>query len=170
MKKKRGQCSPVSCSTIRSISNYMNANLYKVVTKIMADDDKFIPRYQADGAACVDLVANLDQDLVLQPMQTEMIDCGFSMELPEHYKAVISARSGLAKKGLFVNNAPGIIDSDYRGRVRVLVAYFGQDSMLIKKYDRIAQMSIEPVYYFSWNLASSLSETERNEGGFGSTS
>jgi dUTP pyrophosphatase len=160
-----------ACST-----KHLNApNPFKIATNIVVDDPMFLPKYQTLGSACVDLVANLKFDdpnkkLIQLPYRcTTVVDCGFSMEIPFGYKATISARSGLASKGLTVANAPGQVDSDYRGRVKVILVNVGKEIIVINHGDRIAQMAIEPVYTFDWLVSEELSDTERGPNGFGST-
>ena len=154
---------------------YQEPVLHKVATKIVVDGPEFVPKYQTDLAACCDLVANIEPDAagnkrVSMPHRaTVVIDCGFSMELPSGYRALVSARSGWANKGLIVTNGPGVIDPDYRGRVMCIVTNVGKQIIVINHLDRIAQMAIEPIYTFSWVLAKSLSETDRGTGGLGST-
>lgn len=144
--------------------------LHKVATKILADDSMFIPKYQSSEAACADLIANIPEgELTFQRNSTFLVDCGFNLELQAGYRALISARSGLASKGLIVANGPGIVDSDYRGRVKVILANIGENPITIKHGDRVAQMSIEPVYVFDWVPVSRLTDTTRGNGGFGST-
>lgn len=148
---------------------------FNINTKIVADEDVYIPKYSTDGSAAVDLVGNIPPDhagnrvVTLPHRATAVIDCGFSMELPPGFKANVSARSGLASRGLIVTNGPGIIDSDYRGRVKVIVTNVGKEIIVLNHLDRIAQMTIEPVYLFQWESVDALSETERGEGGLGST-
>lgn len=130
----------------------------------------FIPQYQTEQAAAVDLIANIPGGSVIMPYRSiEIIDCGFSMELPEGYKSLIGIRSGLASRGMVVVNAPGVIDSDYRGRIKVIAANIGKEVLVVKHGERFAQMRVEPVYTFAWTPVSSLSETNRGEGGIGST-
>ena len=159
------------------LKDYTQPLLHKVVTKIVVDDPMFIPKYETEGAACVDLIANIPPPLEgaapglrIPHRGVVRIDCGFSMELKPGYKACISARSGKASSGLIVANGPGQIDSDYRGRVQVIVCNVGQSNPVqINHGDRIAQMWIEPVYSFEWEVVSALSDTARGSGGFGST-
>jgi dUTP pyrophosphatase len=99
-----------------------------------------------------------------------LVDCGFSMEISPGYKAEIMARSGWASKGVVVTNAPGQIDEDYRGRIKVIIGNFGTNNpVVIKHGDKIAQMAIVPVWKFEWQVVTELSETVRGAGGFGST-
>ena len=143
-----------------------------VPTDIVADDPMFIPQYKTEHAACADLVANLKENgkVLIQHRGVVMVDCGFSMAVPEGYKAEIVARSGFASKGLVVCNGPGQIDSDYRGRVKVILCNVGQvNPITINHGERFAQMYLTPVHKFSWKPASELPSTDRGEGGFGST-
>ena len=150
--------------------NYFKPNLIKINTKIKSDDKDFIPKYQTMDSVCADLLANLNGDNIeINPGQCHLIDCGFSIELPRGYKACIAARSGWASKGLIVNNAPGQIDSDYRGRIKICVTNISQQTLVVSHKDRIGQIWIEPVYFFEWESVDSLSETDRQSGGFGST-
>lgn len=149
------------------------SNVVKV--RIKADDHRFVPQYQTDGAANVDLVANVSPDvhgnkaLTLTSRTMAMVDVGFAMELPAGWKAEISARSGWAKKGLVVTNGPGQIDEDYRGRICVMVANLGKEILVIKDGDRIGQMWPVPVYRFVFEEVEELTPTPRGEDGFGST-
>lgn len=149
--------------------------LHHVATKIVVDDECYLPQYQTELAACCDLVANIPEDAagvrqyILPHRATQLIDCGFCMELQPGYKALISARSGLASRGLIITNAPGTVDPDYRGRVRCLVTNVGKEVIVIQHLDRIAQMAIHPIYVFQWESVEVLTETERGSGGFGST-
>lgn len=135
----------------------------------------FIPKYQTTGAACCDLVANIPPDangsrqLLLNHRSVAKVDCGFSMEIPEGYKACVAARSGWASRGLIVANGPGQIDSDYRDRVKVIVGNVGKENPIVIKHgDRIGQMWIQEVFQIDWEVVDQLSETDR-QGGFGST-
>ena len=148
--------------------------LSNVSTDIVADDPMFIPKYATEDSVCADLVANLKdaagQRAMIQHRGVVVIDCGFSMAVPKGYKAEIVARSGFASKGLIVCNAPGQIDSDYRGRVKVIVCNVGQcNPITINHGERFAQISITMVNKFDWKAATVLPPTARGEGGFGST-
>lgn len=142
----------------------------KVDVKIHADSRDFIPKYQSDGAACADLVCNLKIDYqILYPNETFVFDCGFSMEMPDGWEAQIRPRSGLSLKGLSVVNSPGIIDSDYRGRIKVAIKNISENKVTIENKQRIAQISIHPVTQFNWVETEKLNMTSRGSGGFGST-
>lgn len=147
-----------------------------VPTKIVADDPRFIPMYKSQGAAAVDLIANVTDSwngeaiVRLTPGTVATIDCGFSMQLPPGYEAQIRPRSGLAEDGITVVNSPGTIDDDYRGRVKVILQNNHRTQItLIKHGERFAQMVIKPVWYFQWQVVKELEESERGEAGFGST-
>lgn len=152
-------------------NNYFKPNIIKIATNIKADSEDFIPKYQTDGSVCADLLANLNEEesLVIASNECVLIDCGFSMEIPNGYKACIAARSGWASKGLIVNNGPGQIDSDYRGRIKICVTNISDNLLVVKHKERIGQIWIEPVYFFDWNAVNELTETKRQCGGFGST-
>lgn len=130
------------------------------------------PRPQTGGAAGVDLVAALPegQTMMLAPGARALVPCGFAMALPEGFEAQVRPRSGLAlKHGVTVLNAPGTIDSDYRGEVKVLLVNHGESSFPISRGDRIAQMVIAPVNLPAFIEVESLGQTTRGAGGFGST-
>jgi dUTP pyrophosphatase len=151
-------------------NNYFKPNLIKINTKIKADEEEFIPKYQTADSVCADLLANLQKEQIeIVSGGCYVIDCGFSMELPRGYKACIASRSGWASKGLIVNNAPGQVDSDYRGRIKICVTNISQNTLTIKNKDRIGQIWIEPVYFFDWEISDNLTTTFRQDGGFGST-
>lgn len=137
-----------------------------------ADRKLGLPRYQSLGAAGADLQANfLDRGrMVLAPGARRAIPTGLHMAIPGGYEGQVRPRSGLAlRKGLTVVNAPGTIDSDYRGQVHVLLINLGAEVVEITHGDRIAQLVIAPVVQSESKLVETLPETERGEGGFGST-
>lgn len=128
------------------------------------------PRFQTAGAAGADLAAAVDQDLELRPGEYAAVPCGFAMALPDGFEAQVRPRSGLAARhGVTVLNAPGTIDADYRGEIKVLLINHGPTPLVIKRGDRIAQMVIAPVVQAEFESVEMLDETQRAEGGFGST-
>jgi len=147
----------------------------KIPVKIVADSPQFIPKYKTSGAAAADLVANIPTNdaghnfVSVMPSQTEVIDCGFSMSLPQGWEAQIRARSGLAIQGLQVTNGPGTIDSDFTGRIKVIVNSASKNIIRITHGDRVAQILIKPVWQIDWIEVDSLETTERGNKGFGST-
>jgi len=129
-----------------------------------------LPSYATALSAGVDLLAAVNTDLRLAPMQRALVATGISIALPEGYEAQIRPRSGLAlKSGLTVLNSPGTIDADYRGEIKALLINLGTEEVVISRGDRIAQMVIAPVVQARWNKVETLVETARGEGGFGST-
>jgi dUTP pyrophosphatase len=132
-----------------------------------------LPEYQTAHAAGMDLLAAVGEPVVLKPMERYAVPCGFAMALPPGFEAQIRPRSGLAlKMGLGMPNAPGTIDADYRGEVKVLVINLGSEAVTITRGMRIAQMVICPVVRGSWlevTRVDQLPATQRGTGGFGST-
>lgn len=134
------------------------------------DADLPLPRYQTTGAAGADLVAAVDAPVMLQPLERKAIPTGLQIALPEGFEGQVRARSGAAlKRGLALVNAPGTIDSDYRGELRVAVVNLSSDPLVIERGDRIAQLVVAPVVQAVFALAESLDDTARGDGGFGST-
>lgn len=133
--------------------------------------DLKLPAYESALAAGADLRAALgDEVMVLEPGQWALVPTGFCMALPAGYEAQIRPRSGLAyKHGLTCLNTPGTIDADYRGEVKVLLINHGQDPFTINHGERIAQMVIAPIVQPEFEVVTELSETDRGDGGFGST-
>ncbi len=140
-----------------------------------ADESQPLPSYETAGAAGADLRVNFppevrDEGYALQPMDRCIFPTGFRMEIAPGFEAQIRPRSGLAfKHGVTVANAPGTIDSDYRGPVGVLLVNLGTEPYRIRHGERIAQMVVAPVVQAGFELAGSISETARGDGGFGST-
>lgn len=129
-----------------------------------------IPSYATEHSAGMDLMAAIVGDVILQPMERILLATGFIMALPEGYEAQIRPRSGLAyKNGVTVLNAPGTIDADYRGEVKVLLINLGTEPFTIVPGQRIAQMVIAPYTKTTLQQVESVPETVRGEGGFGST-
>lgn len=129
-----------------------------------------LPEYATAQSAGVDLMAAIDADIALAPMQRLLVPTGISIALPAAYEAQIRPRSGLAfKNGVTVLNTPGTIDADYRGEIKVLLINFGTETFIITRGMRIAQMIIAPVSHVHFNLVDALDETARSSGGFGST-
>ena len=129
-----------------------------------------LPEYATDGAAGMDIVAYMDSPIVLAPFERAAIPTGFRMQLPKGYEAQVRPRSGLAlKHGITVANAPGTIDSDYRGEILVIMINLSQRDFAIKCGMRIAQMVVTPVVQCVPKLQSKLDISDRGDGGFGST-
>ena len=129
-----------------------------------------LPFYATPGSAGVDLMAAVSQPLVIAPMERALVPAGFAMALPEGFEAQVRPRSGLAiKHGITVINAPGTIDSDYRGEVKIPLINLSDQPFTIERGDRIAQMVIAPVKQAQFAEVEALDQTQRGEGGFGST-
>jgi dUTP pyrophosphatase len=137
---------------------------------LTGNDDLGLPAYATQGSAGLDLRAALTADLVLKPGERGVVPTGFKMAIPEGYEGCVRPRSGLAlKQGLTLTNAPGTIDSDYRGEVKVLVINLGQEPVTLKRGDRVAQLLVSPVARAQVRQVESLTHTSRGEGGFGHT-
>lgn len=135
-------------------------------------DKAIIPTYGTEYAAGADLYACLDENVSIGPGETVMIGTGISMEIPEGYAGLVFARSGLScKKGLAPANKVGVIDSDYRGEIKVALHNHNikGNPLLVESGERIAQISIVPYLKAEFELKDELNETGRGEKGFGST-
>ena len=129
-----------------------------------------VPRYMSDGAAGLDLSADLDAAVELQPGARALIPTGLAIGLPTGHEGQVRPRSGLAaKKGITVLNAPGTIDEDYRGEVKVALVNLGQEPVLIEPGMRVAQLVVAPVVQAAITEVDVLEQTERGSGGFGHT-
>ena len=129
-----------------------------------------LPAYATDGAAGADLCAAVDAKMIIEPGDRAAVPTGLVLEIPAGYEGQVRPRSGLAiKAGLTIVNAPGTIDSDYRGELKVLMINLGSDPVSINRGERIAQLLIAPVTRASFVESEDLSVSERGGGGFGST-
>lgn len=129
-----------------------------------------LPKYQTAGSAGMDLCAFIPETITLQPMERVLIPTGLFMELPLGYEAQVRPRSGMSiKKGITVINAPGTIDSDYRGEVKVPIVNLSGEVQTIEDGERVAQMVIARHETITWSEVAVLNETERGAGGFGHT-
>ncbi len=132
--------------------------------------DLALPCYATDGAAGMDVLAAVEADLVLLPGERTAVPTGLMMAVPAGHEMQVRARSGLAlKEGLAVLNAPGTIDSDYRGEVKIILANLGATSFTITRGMRIAQLVLAPYVRCGWAEVADLDATARGQGGFGST-
>ena len=129
-----------------------------------------LPAYETANAAGMDLRAQLDAPIVLEPMQRVLIPTGLFIELPVGFEAQVRPRSGLAfKHGITVLNSPGTIDADYRGEIKVLLINLGSENFEVNNGERIAQMIVAKHETAAWNEVNELGSTERGAGGYGST-
>jgi dUTP pyrophosphatase len=138
--------------------------------KVVNKSDNELPRYETNGSAGMDLRAMLTEPVMLKPLQRALIPTGLYIELPDGYEAQIRPRSGLAfKKGLSIVNAPGTIDSDYRGEIKILLINLSNETAIVNTGERIAQMVISKYEQVKLDEVDVLSDTERGAGGFGHT-
>ncbi|MDR2498497.1 MAG: dUTP diphosphatase [Tannerellaceae bacterium] len=129
-----------------------------------------LPNYSTDGAAGMDIRANISEEIILQPMERRLIPTGLYVAIPAGYEAQMRPRSGLAlKHGITLLNSPGTIDSDYRGEIGVILINLSNVPFKISDGERICQMVIAPYVKVEWNEVDSLDETMRGQGGFGHT-
>ncbi len=142
----------------------------KIKVKVINQSRNPLPEYTTDGAAGMDIRANLEKAIVLRSMERFLVPTGLFIELPSGYEAQIRPRSGLAiKQGVTCLNSPGTIDSDYRGEVRVILINLSQEEQTIHHGDRIAQIIVNSVEQVKWKSVKKIKATKRNEGGFGHT-
>jgi len=152
---------------LKSIMPKGNKKIEGIEIKIKGN---FIPKYQTAQSAGCDLCADIDKPVVLKPGNFCAIPTGISIKIPKGCEAQVRPRSGLALKyGIGILNAPGTIDSDYRGEIRVIIFNFGKRNFRIKGGDRIAQMVFAPVVKVQFKRVKKLNKTARGSGGFGHT-
>ncbi|MDO9680598.1 MAG: dUTP diphosphatase [Bacteroidales bacterium] len=129
-----------------------------------------LPEYATIHSAGMDMRANLTESMVIQPLQRVMVPTGIHIQLPDGYEAQIRPRSGLAAKhGIGIVNSPGTIDADYRGEIKIILVNLSNEPFTLNPGERVAQMVIARYEKAVWNECDSLDESERGEGGFGST-
>lgn len=129
-----------------------------------------LPAYATKQSAGLDLRADIDEDVILQPLQRQLIPTGLHIALPEGYEAQVRPRSGLAlKHGVTVLNTPGTIDADYRGEIGVVLVNLSQDSFTVHPGERVAQLVVARYEQADLVSVDVLDETERGEGGYGHT-
>ncbi len=128
------------------------------------------PNYETEGSAGMDLRANINESMVLKPLERAIIKTGLFIALPVGFEAQVRPRSGLAaKKGITVLNSPGTVDADYRGEIGVILVNLSNEEFIVNDGERIAQLIIAKHERVNWQEVSVLSVTERGTGGFGST-
>jgi dUTP pyrophosphatase len=129
-----------------------------------------VPRYMSAGAAGLDLASAADEAITIPPGGRVAVPTGLAFEIPQGFEGQVRPRSGLARKfGITLPNAPGTVDSDYRGEVMVLLANLGAEAYVVQPGDRVAQLVIAPVVTAELEEAESLEESKRGDGGFGHT-
>ena len=129
-----------------------------------------LPKYETDGSSGMDLSANIDSNIKIQPGETSIIPTGISVSIPKNFEIQIRPRSGLAaKNNISVLNTPGTIDSDYRGEIKIILFNHGNENFVINNKDRIAQMVLNPIIKMELEEIKELPKSIRGEEGFGST-
>ena len=145
-------------------------NIKIYIQRLEHGNDLPLPDYMTSGASGVDLFAAVDKEHLLEPGERSLIPTGIKIALPEGYEAQLRPRSGLAiKYGVTLLNTPGTIDSDYRGEIKVILINLGDESFLINRGDRIAQMILQEYKKAIFIESTSLPGSSRDEGGFGHT-
>jgi dUTP pyrophosphatase len=148
----------------------MSAPVPVGVLRLAGGEGLPLPAYMTPGAAGADVCAAVEAPLVLAPGERALVPTGFALEVPEGYEVQVRPRSGLAlRAGVTVLNAPGTIDSDYRGPVGIVLVNLGREPATIARGERIAQLILAPVSRAAFAETGTLGETERGAGGFGST-
>jgi dUTP pyrophosphatase len=141
-----------------------------MVIKVINKGHQPLPQYATPQSAGMDLRANLEEPVILHPMERKLIPTGLHIALPAGYEAQVRPRSGLAlKRGITVLNSPGTVDADYRGEIGVLLINLSQEDFTVNDGERIAQMVIARHEQGQFALSEVLDETERGEGGYGHT-
>lgn len=140
------------------------------VTRLAGASDLPLPARSTPGSAGVDLHAALDQELVIAPGERALVPTGLALAIPEGFEAQVRPRSGLAlRHGILLPNAPGTIDSDYRGEVKVILLNAGREPFLVRRGDRVAQLVVAPVCRLEWQEVETLPASQRGASGFGSS-
>ena len=143
--------------------------MVKVLFKRLNHNAK-LPNYKTDGSSGMDLMACIEDQILIAPQTSKLIPTGIAIAIPEDTEVQIRPRSGLAaKSNISVLNTPGTIDSDYRGELKVILFNHGKDEFIVNNEDRIAQMVLMPVLKVKFEEINELPETIRGSGGFGST-
>ena len=146
------------------------SNVTLLVKRLPNLGDLPLPTYATIHSAGLDLLAAVEQDMVIRPMERVLVPTGISIALPDGYEAQIRPRSGLAlKHGISIPNSPGTIDADYRGEVQVLAINLSDQDFIVTRGMRLAQMVVARYSRVNWNIVEELPDTERSTGGFGST-
>lgn len=138
--------------------------------KVINKSKHALPSYETSASAGLDVRANINESITLKPLERALVKTGLFMEIPVGFECQVRPRSGLAlKKGISVLNAPGTVDADYRGEVGVILINLSNENFIIEDGERIAQLVFAEVKQANWIEVVELSETDRGEGGFGST-
>lgn len=141
-----------------------------VIVKLVLENGVELPKYMTEGAAGMDVKANITEPVILKTLERKLIPTGIKMEIPSGYEVQVRPRSGLAlKHGITLVNTPGTIDSDYRGEVGVILINLSNEEFIVNPGERIGQLVLQKVYKMEFESVDELSTTVRAEGGFGHT-
>ena len=141
-----------------------------VIVKLVLENGVELPKYMTEGAAGMDVKANITEPVTLKTLERKLIPTGIKMEIPYGYEVQVRPRSGLAlKHGITLVNTPGTIDSDYRGEVGVILINLSNEEFIVNPGERIGQLVLQKVYKMEFEKVDELSTTVRAEGGFGHT-
>lgn len=142
----------------------------RISVKIINRSHHELPAYATPGASGMDVRANLDHPIVLEPMERVLVPTGLYIQLPEGHECQIRPRSGLAlKHGISIVNAPGTVDADYRGEIKVILINLSKEPFVINDGERVCQMVITNYTQVKWEPVERIDETVRGDGGFGHT-
>ncbi|HVG17065.1 MAG TPA: dUTP diphosphatase [Chitinophagaceae bacterium] len=142
----------------------------RITVKVINNSAYSLPSYQTEGAAGMDIRANITDPIHLKPLERVLVPTGLFIELPQGYEAQVRPRSGLAiKQGITCLNSPGTIDADYRGEIKVILINLSGEMQSIESGDRIAQMVVQKIEKIEWLNVTTLASSDRSNGGFGST-
>ncbi|WP_418964185.1 dUTP diphosphatase [Cetobacterium sp.] len=142
----------------------------EITVKLVLENGVELPKYMTEGAAGMDVKANISEPVTLKTLERKLIPTGIKMEIPYGYEVQVRPRSGLAlKHGITLVNTPGTIDSDYRGEVGVILINLSTEEFVINPGERIGQLVLQKVYRMEFEKVDELSTTVRAEGGFGHT-
>ena len=168
--EKVGKMNDCGCENGRNNQSAQNTETPKVTIKCVAKEGAALPEYQTKDSAGADIRAFLPEPVVIPAGGRSLISTGLSFEIPSGYEVQVRPRSGLAiKNGITCLNAPGTIDADYRGEVKVILYNAGSEPFTVNNGDRIAQIVVAPVTVGCFQKVNALTATERGAGGFGST-
>lgn len=141
-----------------------------MIVKVINKSKHSLPNYETEASAGMDLRANIEEEIVLKPLERAIVKTGLFIELPLGFEAQVRPRSGLAaKKGITVLNSPGTIDADYRGEIGVILVNLSNEDFTIQDGERVAQLVIAKHEQIKWEETEILQESQRGAGGFGST-
>ena len=148
--------------------------MQKISIKVKKISDQYndipLPEYETEGASGMDIRAAIDDEFVIKSGSFGLVPTNLSVEIPKGYEIQVRGRSGLAaRNGIGILNAPGTIDSDYRGEIKIILFNFGTQDFVIRRGDRIAQLILSKVSYAKWETTVKISKSKRGKGGFGHT-